>query len=53
VNEPKQCQACGGLGKVTCPECNGKGWAIAPDGTVAPCVKEVTCMSCGGTGRQK
>ena len=46
----KPCTTCNGTGKVTCPECNGEGHAMGPDGKEHPCVKEMTCTSCGGKG---
>lgn len=47
------CSTCGGKGKVVCPECNGTGKAVDPWGKVMDCVKEVTCMTCGGSKKSR
>lgn len=47
----RDCSSCGGRGRVTCPECNGSGTATGPDGKKHPCVREITCWSCGGSGK--
>lgn len=45
------CWACDGHKKVECPECQGTGQAIGPDGKIHPCLREITCWTCGGTGK--
>lgn len=49
--EPKNCEVCEGRRKLTCPECHGIGEAIGPDGKIHPCVTEITCWACGGSGK--
>lgn len=46
-----RCETCNGKGKLPCPECYGTGSATGPDGKKHPCVKEITCWTCGGSGK--